>query len=157
MEYPCLFLGGVALLVVMLLWKVLTRGTITVGKYDFLEVLSVHVWKTIPQIREEMQQRFRGHLPLARLCFVLTDLEDEDLIENRIIEDSQRLEFRLTSGGIRKRDESHTVPTSPVLAAQLTLGGFSCGEWAIYFRLVVPHRQLLKHQNGFDYFFSSIR
>lgn len=103
--------------------KYLTRKDAVVGAYDFLEVLTLSIWKPMRQIRDEMEKLKGGRVALAVVYACLEQLEVEELVERRervpLREESDRKgsrvrEYRLTEGGLRvKNDVKNPAPASP--------------------------------------------
>ena len=130
MEHLCLVSAGFIFLILILLWKFLMRKHAVVGTYDYLEVLSYHVWKPGRQIKKEMEKLKGGWLSYVEVYQALAHLEDEGFVERRVrdreVEDPDNPEekiklkvhdFKLTSTGIRRKDDLRNTEKLPASAA----------------------------------------
>lgn len=116
-----LVIAVIVLLVLILLWKFLMRKHAVVETYDYLEVLSYHIWKRGRQIKKEIENIKNGWLNDVEVYQALSNLEDEGLVERRHVDEEvdevKITEFRLTSSGIRRKheyEESEAMRTSLV-------------------------------------------
>ncbi len=73
----------VALTVLVIIYRKLTY-TISVDTYEYLTVISFE-WKSGREIRQEIQRKKRGRVSGPRFYQQLSQLENEGLIERRII------------------------------------------------------------------------
>jgi DNA-binding PadR family transcriptional regulator len=123
MEHPYLAGGIAAIFVCVLLYKIAMRNHVVVGTYEYLEVLSYHVWKTGREIREDIG-KLKGGWVGYEVYSHLEKLEEEKLIERKIRDPEPHEhrggyrvhEFRLTSSGIRRTEELERREQSAVTA-----------------------------------------
>jgi hypothetical protein len=115
-SYAGLFCLGMAAL--LLLWKFFRRKYVSVHKYEYLEIMSYKDWKAGLLIRREMQVKKSGLIDSGIFYVNMMELEDEGLIERRIITGEyfnvKIHEFRKT-GVSRIKEEENSLARLPVL------------------------------------------
>lgn len=109
MKHSLMFSGCVVIITIILLWKFLRRKYVSVDKYEYIELMSFEEWKPGLRIRKEMEAKKSGLIDAGTFYIRMMELEEEGLIERRMIEDEPSqivlCNFRKKKGGRRKRKE----------------------------------------------------
>ena len=96
-------------IILILIWKLLTRNHAYVEMDEYLDVLSFTEWKTVRQIKKDLQRIKGGYLNNREVIANLCKLEDEGLIERRVTVGgldgtmTKKHEFRRKPGGRKEK------------------------------------------------------